>query len=298
MSIKTYTISATDGISQMHFAPEKGGLAYSLLMPDQQQPRELLYRPKEFTLESYDHIYMGWPFCFPVCARLSRDGQYGAYNYYHHRYVLPIHGFANDEPWLVTKVGDDHITLMLTDNNRTRAVYPFSFEVTLQYHIAPGQLICKQVYRNRGQELMPYYAGFHPYFLIDLARYNKHEIIIDFAGEQQLIYNDNMTDIVEKKPAYNTPIAIAAESVNESLTQLGTDHQIRLSFPDSFSINLSVDNPHDPSMFNLVQLYHIPKDPFFCIEPWMAAPNSLNTVDQSRQLAPGQSERAQLILSV
>lgn len=298
MNIKTYTIRATDDVSQMHFAPEKGGLAYSLIMPDQQQPRELLYRPENFSLQAYDSIHMGWPFCFPVCARLSRDGQSGAYNYRHQRYILPIHGFANDEPWSVTELGDDHITLVLTDNERTRAVYPFAFEVTLQYRIAPGQLICQQVYRNQGRQVMPYYAGFHPYFLVDLARYRKQEVMVHFTAEQQLLYNNDLTDIVGTKPAYSTPIAISDEQVNESLIQLGTDHQITLSFPDGFVISLKVDNPNDSTLFNHVQLYHIAKAPFFCIEPWMAAPNSLNTVDQCRLLQPCQTESATLTLSV
>ena len=282
----------------MHFAPEKGGLAYSLVMPDQGKPRELLYQPEDFSLASYESIHMGWPFCFPVCARLSRDGQYGAYNYQHQRYTLPIHGFANDEPWEVRDIGEGHITLALTDNERTHAVYPFAFEVVLHYRITPGQLVCDQIYHNRGETVMPYYAGFHPYFLVDLARYQKTEVLVDFAGKQQLIYNHDLTDIIGKRPAYDTPVAIAAERVNESLTQLGKDHRITLSFPDGFTITLQVENPDDATLFDHVQLYHKPAEPFFCIEPWMAAPNSLNTVDQSRLLAPGQTETAQLVLSV
>ena len=298
MSIKTYTIAASDGISQMHFAPEKGGLAYSLIMPDQGKPRELLYQPEDFSLASYDSIHMGWPFCFPICARLSRDGQYGGYNYNHHRYELPIHGFANDESWQVNQLADHRLILTLTDNERTRSVYPFEFEVILDYHLQPGKLTCHQHYHNTGNTIMPYYAGFHPYFLIDLERYRKEHVKVDFAGKQQLIYNDELTDIVGTKPAFKTPISIAAEEVNESLTQLEHDHRITLSFPDGFTITMQVDSPDDATLFDHVQLYHIPKAPFFCIEPWMATPNSLNTVDQARLLAPGQSEQACLVLSV
>ena len=54
----------------------------------------------------------------------------------------------------------------------------------------------------------------------------------------------------------------------------------------------------DPSFFSYVQLYTIPEQPFFCVEPWMSFPNAMNTVSGVRWLQPGQTECGILTLQM
>jgi len=291
------TITADNQKSRMTFAPEKGGLATSLVLCDANNTlQELLYVPEDFDLDSYTDIGLGWPFCFPICARISRDGHYGKYLYDGQLYELPIHGFANTQTWQVLNHNSDTITLSMKHTEATLAVYPFEFQVILSYQISDNTLMCEQTYINHGHKPMPYAAGFHPYFLIDTQHYPKKDVMIDFQGKQGLVYNDDLTDIIGSHPAYNTPIAIDDPQVNESLTVLGDSKTTTLTFPDGRYINMTVIGRDNPDLFNHLQLYHIPNEPFFCVEPWTSFPNAINTVDGMAWLSPGQQEHAVLKL--
>ena len=278
----------------MSFVPEKGGLATSLIFKSAQgRPRELLYLPENFNIDTYQDISLAWPFCFPFCARISRDGQYGQYLYEGQRYELPIHGFANQESWQVLVHQGNRLTLCLEDNERTRKAYPFAFKVTLDYQIEDGQLVCEQTYHNPGRAPFPYAAGFHPYFQIA----DKDQTLIQFEAEYRLQYNPTLTDIVGRLPAILSPARLSQPEVNESLHRLGANKRVTLKYPDGFSLWMEVNSSQNPDLFGYLQLYHIPEKPFFCIEPWTSFPNALNTVAGMHWLMPGESHQSTLVLS-
>ena len=52
------------------------------------------------------------------------------------RYPLALHGFARFETFAVESSTPDFARLTLSDNARTRAVYPFAFALTVEYRLA------------------------------------------------------------------------------------------------------------------------------------------------------------------
>ena len=90
----------------------------------------------------------------------------------------------------------------------------------------------------------------------------------------------------------------ALEAVDETLNAVADRHQARLDFPDGLRLGLEVSEASAPRLFPFVQLYTMPDQPFFCIEPWMAAPNTLNAVSGARLLGPGAADRAVLRLTM
>ena len=300
MPLKTMSIRSANGQNQATFMPEKGGLCTSLIMADpvkKGEGRELLYLPQSIDLETYPKLGVAWPFCFPICGRLNRNGE-SVYLYHHQRYSLNIHGFSHGLPWEVLSHGADHITLQLKASRTTREHYPFEFEVQLAYQITDKQFLCTQTVVNHGKNAMPYYAGFHPYFWIDPARYQKADVVLNALPLKRLKYNENLTDIVGEKALFSLPIAITEPEVNESLLFLGHDRKVQLRFPDHSTLEMAVEGVTDPAMYPYLQLYHIPSEPFFCIEPWMGHPNAMNTANATRVLLPEASETAQLKLSL
>ena len=183
---ETLTIVSEDASTQATFVPARGGAASSIIMPVKDQPRELLFLHDFFWDAQIPDLPGGWPFCFPVCARLMRQGKPGAYLYDGKWYELPIHGFSWSSPWQVEAANNDSITLVLRDNEQTQAMYPFSFEVVLRYEVSRGQLNCHQTYRNLSDRPMPYYAGFHPYFLTPQGA-GKDNVLLNYQPTRHLI---------------------------------------------------------------------------------------------------------------
>lgn len=286
-----YTIQSFSGQTRMSFSPKHGGLAVSLIVIIPSGERELLYFPKDFKLEDYSKICGGWPFIFPICARLSRTEGDGRYLYKGKTYHIPIHGFAHRMPWEVLEHSPHRLVMKLTESALSLAEYPFEFEIVLEYEITENQIHCKQTYTNTGKEPMPYYAGFHPYLSLP---FDKDEINLHYHPKRRLQYNENLTDIIGELPTFKTPAPLSLPELNESLVELSENKQVELQFPDHSSINMKVEGIRDPNMFSYIQLYHIPQEPFICIEPWMSHPNAMNTVTGVRWLQPGMNEQAVL----
>lgn len=281
----------------MSFVPEKGGAAYSLIMPNQNDEKELLYLHDFFWEKELPDLPGGWPFCFPICARLERNGIAGDYLYDGQIYNMPIHGFSWWLPWTVVLHQDHEIILSLRDNATTQRMYPFAFEVKLHYKLDNHTLQCLQTYTNHSRVPMPYYAGFHPYFLTPPAEKGKEKVMLDYKPIQRLIYNNRLTDLIGKTTLFNLPASISNPDINEQLTRVGQDKLVRLIYADGFEIQMQANGVKDPDLFPYVQLYTISEKPFFCIEPWMACPNALNTVQGVRWLKPLQSESGILTLT-
>jgi len=297
-SFDVYTIIAEDNVTSASFVAEKGGVGSSLIMPDQGNARELLFQHTHFWERGNKHIPGGWPFLFPVCARLERNNIAGDYLYDGKVYNLPIHGFAPYLSWQVAKHTKNSITLVLRATPQTLAMYPFNFCVELTYKVVPKLFICEQRYTNIGEKPMPYYAGFHPYFLTPRIGEGKEKVAINFKAKRHFKCNEKLTDIIGEQPLLAMPAFAADANINEQLSELAEDSSIQLSYPDGFVVNISIEEtPQTPRLFNYLQIYTQPQEPFICLEPWMAFPNALNTVQGVRWLAPQQSDFAVLKVS-
>ncbi len=284
---------ASDGLTRLTCLPEQGGLLTQLQMPDASgQSREILYLPGDW--QAQGKICGGWPLCFPICGRLSCDGA-SQYRHNGRLYRLDIHGFAHAQPWQVVEQTAQRLTIQLQDTPETRACYPFEFCLTLTYEIAAGVLSCRQRCENRGQGPLHYYAGLHPYFYID-PTYQKSAVQIDVPGLRRIVYNDDLTDVVGEAAAPEFPLPLSAPDVNESLHEIDVEQPIRLLFPADFCLEMMISGPAQ-RLLRYVQLYHVPEQPFFCIEPWMAPPNSLNHPERLPVLAPGEVHDMTVIMS-
>lgn len=293
---EVWTVASPDERSRMSFVPEKGGIGSSLILPGPDGPRELLYQ-HDFFWEAgpVQRIPGGWPFLFPTCGRLERNGQSEAWLFEGTVYKLPSHGFGPRMTWQVSTTGHpSELVLVLSDTEATRRAYPFRFTVRLVYRVENDALTCEQTYTNNGHGPMPYYAGFHPYFLTPEAGRGKENVLLDFKPVKAFKYNERLTDLTGEIAPPALPLSIDNPALNEMLTRLDTDKETRLVFPDGLTIHMAAEGVGDPDLFPYVQLYSMKDRPFFCVEPWMAFPNALNTVRGVRWLAPGSSDQGLL----
>jgi len=293
---EVHTIVSPDGNTRASFIPEKGGTGSSLVV----NGRELLFLHDYFWDRQTERIPGGWPFLFPICGRLERGGEAGKYLFDGRMYRMPSHGFGPRTPWRVVEgSGPDTLVMRLTHGEDTLAVYPFRFEVTLAYRAENGALVCEQAYRNLGGAPMPYYAGFHPYFLTPAPGAGKESVAVDFRPAGAFHYNERYTDLASQVPPPSPPVPVHGEPVLEQwLTRVGDDREVRVIMPDGLVIHMAAEGVEDPALFPYVQLYTMTDKPFFCVEPWMAFPNALNTVKGCRWLEPGAEEHGVLRLWV
>lgn len=284
--IRVFSLASAGGETRADVVPGLGGIVSSLQLPGPDgRPRECLFRYPWFWDRDTDELRGGIPPLFPVCGRLLKDGVRGLYHVDGKPFVLPIHGFAMRHPWeTVDASAPDALRLRLVDNAATRAIYPFAFELELRYSASADGFTSRLAVRNTGNVPMPYYAGFHPYFLTPPPGGGKEQTRFDARPIARHLYNPTKTDLVATAPVPALPMSVADVDVNELLLEVGDRGETRLLWPDGFAL---VQTASPALRFR--QFYTLPDHPFFCDEPWMAPPGTLHHPGAVPVLPPGAS---------
>lgn len=128
--------------------------------PDGHEP--VLWMSSHSTFEPGKPIRGGVPICLPwFAAREDRPD-------------LPMHGFARTTVWQVqntnqTQNGDVILTLIMTDNQQTRELWPFAFEFRMVVTVGEVLTVTLTV-TNQSEQAMPISQALHSYFNVSDVR--------------------------------------------------------------------------------------------------------------------------------
>jgi galactose mutarotase-like enzyme len=100
------------------------------------------------------------PILFPIVGMLVG----GEYRTGGRSYALPRHGFARNRRFEVADAGPASATFRLTADPQTLQVYPFQFELDVNFAVDDATLSVTSWIRNRGDQDMPASLGYHPAF--------------------------------------------------------------------------------------------------------------------------------------
>jgi galactose mutarotase-like enzyme len=263
----TYVLS--DGRSRLEVVPERGGI----ITQWQVEGRNILYLDHDRFANPELTVRGGIPILFPICGNLPDN----TYTYQGQNYTLKQHGFARDLPWQVTDQSTQNgvcLTLVLTSNEQTLALYPFKFQLTFTYTLQGNTLRIHQHYANHSRDPMPFSAGFHPYFGVTDKTQLRFEIpatemqnhktlaILPFSGEFD--FDQDEIDVAFRSTT--GPFA--------SVLDLSQATRLTLTYSDVFST---------------LVFWTLKGKEFYCLEPWTAPRNALNSGDRLLSVSPGAS---------
>lgn len=266
---KTYVLSDEAAQSQLEVVPERGGIVTSWRV----QGQEIFYLDAERFTHPDLTVRGGIPILFPICGNLPDN----TYIYKGQQYTLKQHGFARESPWEVTEsVTEDlaSLTLVLNSNDSTRAVYPFDFQVAFTYQLLGNTLELRQRYTNHSTEPMPFSTGLHPYFAVS----DKTQLKFEIPGSQ---YKEQRT---QETHSFSGEFDFNLDEIDAAFRQLSDRSATVTDSSRQLQLQLSWDDAYSTLVFWTVK----GKD-FYCLEPWTAPRNALNTGDDLIQLAPGSS---------
>jgi galactose mutarotase-like enzyme len=274
---KTYLLSDNAAGSQLEVVPERGGIITRWRI----QGQEILYLDAERFANPELSIRGGVPILFPICGNLPDN----TYTYNGKQYSLKQHGFARDLPWEVTNQvtdGKASLSVVLKSNEVTRAVYPFDFQLTFTYTLQGNSLVIDQDYQNLSAEPLPFSAGFHPYFQCG----DKSQLEFAIPSGQ---YQDQKSKEIHP---FNGNFDFNREEIDFAFGHLRsqsaavTDHSRKLK--------LTLDYEQ---IYAMLVFWTLKGKDFYCLEPWTAPRNSLNTGEHLTVLEPGASKTASVRLT-
>ncbi len=208
------------------------------------------------------------PVLFPIVGTLKNN----TYQYNHSEYHLSRHGFARDNEFELIDKQENSATFSIQSNAETRKVYPFDFELQINYALENNSLTIGYKVINKGVVEMPFSLGAHPALALPG---NFDEYSIEFEKEEPLVYHLLDKDL----------IADETKTLEVQNKQLKLNYQLfendALIFKSLQSKALTIYKNGSPLLkFNYEDFPHLGiwtkiNAPFLCIEPWFGYSDSV-----------------------
>lgn len=274
---ETYILTDEKAKSQLEVLPSRGGIATKWRIDG----KEVFYLDEERLKNPEMSIRGGNPILFPICGNLVDD----TYTLDGKQFKLKQHGFGRNLPWKVgEEVTVDNVSLKLhlNSNEQTKAVYPFDFQVTFTYQLHGNTLTILQEFKNQSSEPMPFSVGFHPYFLT----HDKSQLEIDIPSTE-----------FQKKGSkeihpFNGHFDFSQDEIDVAFNKLSAKST---SVTDK-SRNLKMTLEYDDNFSTLV-FWTVKGKDFYCLEPWSAPRNAMNSQEHLTVLNPGATHSAMIRLT-
>jgi galactose mutarotase-like enzyme len=206
------------------------------------------------------------PVLFPIVGKLKDDH----FSYEGNSYQLGQHGFARDMVFEVEKLEEESIVFLLKSNEETQTIFPFKFELRLQYHLSGQKLFTTyQIINTDAQKPMYFSIGGHPAFNTPMHDDDSRaDILIHFnkkESQEAYLLHNGLFDDTKVEGIVNGQLSINKHSFDQDA----------LVFKNLLSTQASIMNGERPFLtfkfdgFPYLGIWSKNQEsPFVCIEPW------------------------------
>jgi len=227
------------------------------------------------------------------------------YEYADKFYDMPKHGFARNSEFEMIDSGPGQVTFRLTESEKTLAVYPFRFSVTIGYRLSGAGIATSYEVENRDDKEIYFGLGGHPGFNLPgypgsgqtyHLEFGQTEGARPFRAANGLIFDQPdprfcLDRILDIGPAtFDTDAHIYMNIKSREVSLKNSAGATRLIFRWS-------GFPH-------FAVWAVAGAPYVCLEPWLGHadkagyPEKLSDKPQLKHLKPGENFQADFSISV
>lgn len=210
------------------------------------------------------------PVLFPIVGALKNN----SYLYNGQVHAMSRHGFARDNNFTVKEQSEDNLIFSLLSNDDTRRVYPFDFELELEYTLQEAALRLDYRVTNSGSSVMPFSIGAHPAFALP-GNFENYSLAFekDEPLESVQLIDNLLSDKATTIPAENgiLPLSYTLFENDALIFKSLKSRSVTIIKNGAEYIKVSyADFPH-------LGIWTVNKAPFLCIEPWQGYSDSPDT---------------------
>ena len=218
------------------------------------------------------------PILFPIVGQLKDN----IYIYEGKKFSMDRHGFARTMTFLTTDHRTSAVEYSLIYNEQTLAVFPFQFELLINYEVIDADLKILYSVINHGEDDMYFSVGAHPAFKVPLVDGESYDdYYLEFNKEEtteRWMLNNGLLDN-HTKPVFNNS--------RQLLLSKSLFNEDAIIFKDLHSDIISLKSKKSAHGFHF-QFKEYPyfgiwaaKDAdFICLEPWMGIADNISTNQQ------------------
>lgn len=196
------------------------------------------------------------------------------------KYPMSKHGFARKAMFTPAIIGENYVTLELTESPATLKVYPFEFTFQVTYELTERGFICTMMVENQSDRPMPFCVGGHPAFVVPMeagASFEDYQLVFpeDESAENLLCPGGMLITGSEpiSFPGGVIPLkhAIFDEKDTLMLTGLKSDHVDLVHRKSGHGLRLTCEDA------DVMAIWTRPNNHgnYLCLEPWVGQPGGV-----------------------
>ncbi len=269
------TLTEPDGTLAV-IAPELGGWLLRYARPTEKHGLVDVIHFSQAVVDRYPkEMYAGNPILFPLVSNNRVGDREHHYEWNGQVYEMPQHGFGRRVKWAVVSQTAVSVTMELTETEATQASYPFAFRQRLTYRLDNGRLHWEQVIENTGAQAMPFSTGFHPYFPIPItAKSERSACFVEIPEAKRMVPQGKFDRFTAQPfPSQNWSVQ---EDVSSTLFLTDLKRQELILIDPVSELEIALNFEEAPQHRFVAIWSKSATDPFYCLEPWTALPNSFS----------------------
>jgi galactose mutarotase-like enzyme len=210
------------------------------------------------------------PILFPIVGTLKNN----TYHYNGTDYNLNRHGFARDTTFKLINKTENSALFSLESSSDSLAVYPFNFELQIQYTLEATGLHISYFVKNTSVTNLPFSIGAHPAFALS-GQFEDYALA--FEKEEILSYNLLENDLI----ADTAVNLIAVDKIVPLHYELFKNDALIFRKLKSKAITILKNKvPYlklQFATFPHLGIWTKVDAPFLCIEPWHGYSDTINS---------------------
>ena len=219
------------------------------------------------------------PILFPIVGRLKKD----QYEYNGRNYSMTQHGFARDSMFAVENVTANSVVFSLKNTEDTLQIYPFKFELYIQYLLHQNNItITYEVVNASTEEVMYYSVGGHPAFNVSEQVDTDEFAQVSFQLEPTKEYTSIPLSEKGLLKMDQTEVRVAREQIlshetfKKDALVYEIDAQTEMVLRD---LTNQVEVRLKPSRMDYIGVWspYPQKAGFVCLEPWAGVADTTDT---------------------
>lgn len=262
--------------------------------------RDVIYWPDDGDVgENIAGVRGGNPILFPFCGKSFVDGRDGLWKTADSQILkMPQHGLARQGKFEVLDVSDYKISAKFLPSKEAMECYPYEYEFIVTYRFDEFSPSCEFALKNLDSVEIPWCAGHHFYFKMpwhEGATRKDYRILCDAKKAFKIESCGVLREVEAKFPAdFSDP-----DIWNRINCKLKTNIVKFGPKNGEEDITLKVgDSPKPEAWTSVVTWSESDDSPYYCVEPWMGAPNAAEHKGGLHFVKPGETQRFSVQISI
>lgn len=279
----TFLASAENGARLMFWNME---------LPDGSS-RPIIYWPEEANYNRFSKIRGGNPLLFPFAGASYVEGKPGFWQ--DQREILrlmPQHGFLRQGKCEILDLHQTGFRARFLPDETAREGYPFKYELQITYRFTEMAFFVDLTLQNGDREPIPWAAGHHFYFALPWTEgKSRADYEVEIPHRRAFRQNPADGDLQSLKPQGKKSCLDNEELINRIHAGLRS-HEFTIGEKEEDGHLMIRTNENKAFLQKMACLTWTESEdsPFYCVEPWMAPPNSWTDPEGLHWVEPGRSQ--------